>query len=333
LRKRLTIALIALLTVFTVGTFGNALLLRLPLLDAFYFTVVTLSTVGYGEIYPVTPESKLFTSILILIGIGILAIALETIVEGVTRRSVMEILKPKAPSRKLLEKHFIICGSGRIGQIIIDELKRTGEKFVVVESNPEVARELSEKGVPVIEGSPLEEETLRKAGIERAKGLATVLDQDSDNVFITITAKTLNPNIYVVAKVSNREVMDKVYKVGADRVVAPELEGGKIMARALTSPHMVEVLETLALTRDVEIAHFRIDETSELTHKTLTESKLEEESGAKIFAICRREGVEVTPSPESTLESGCILLAIGRRDQIKRLEELLAGKAERFKRL
>jgi len=333
LRKRLTIALIALLTVFTVGTFGNAFLLRLPLLDAFYFTVVTLSTVGYGEIYPVTPESKLFTSILILIGIGILAIALETIVEGVTRRSVMEILKPKAPSRKLLEKHFIICGSGRIGQIIIDELKRTGEKFVVVESNPEVARELSEKGVPVIEGSPLEEETLRKAGIERAKGLATVLDQDSDNVFITITAKTLNPNIYVVAKVSNREVMDKVYKVGADRVVAPELEGGKIMARALTSPHMVEVLETLALTRDVEIAHFRIDETSELTHKTLTESKLEEESGAKIFAICRREGVEVTPSPESTLESGCILLAIGRRDQIKRLEELLAGKAERFKRL
>ncbi|RLI27348.1 MAG: potassium channel protein [Candidatus Hecatellales archaeon] len=333
MRKRLTIALIALLTVFTVGTFGNAFLLRLPLLDAFYFTVVTLSTVGYGEIYPVTPESKLFTSILILIGIGILAIALETIVEGVTRRSVMEILKPKAPSRKLLEKHFIICGSGRIGQIIIDELKRTGEKFVVVESNPEVARELSEKGVPVIEGSPLEEETLRKAGIERAKGLATVLDQDSDNVFITITAKTLNPNIYVVAKVSNREVMDKVYKVGADRVVAPELEGGKIMARALTSPHMVEVLETLALTRDVEIAHFRIDETSELTHKTLTESKLEEESGAKIFAICRREGVEVTPSPESTLESGCILLAIGRRDQIKRLEELLAGKAERFKRL
>jgi voltage-gated potassium channel len=325
-RKRLIAALVALLIVFAVGTFGNAVLLGLPLLDAFYFTVVTLSTVGYGEIYPVTQESKLFTSILILIGIGTLAIALETIVEEITRRRVMDLLKPKMPEKGLLENHFIICGYGRIGQIIVDEFSRMGEKFVVVESNPEVVRELSGKGIPVVEGSPLEEETLKKAGIGKAKGLATVLDEDSDNVFLTITAKTLNPNLYVVAKVSNREVIDKVYRVGADRVVAPELEGGKMLARALTSPHVIEVLETLALTKDVEIAHFRVDETSALARKTITESKLEEQSGAKIFAICHRDSLEITPKPETTLESGCIILAIGRRDQIKKLEQILAGK-------
>ncbi|MHC1589471.1 MAG: potassium channel family protein [Candidatus Hecatellaceae archaeon] len=325
-RKRLIFAMAALFMVFAVGTIGNSVLLRLHLLDAFYFTVVTLSTVGYGEIYPVTPESKLFTSMLILIGIGILAVALETIVEEVTRRSVMEVLKPKAPEKKLLENHYIICGYGRIGQIIVSELSRTGEKFVVVERDPEVVRELSEKGIPVIEGSPLEEETLRRAGVEKAKGLATVLDEDSDNVFITITAKALNPHIYVVTKVSNREVIDKVYKVGADRVVAPELEGGKMLARALTSPHVIEVLETLALTKDVEIAHFRINEASTIAQKTLTESKLEEQSGAKIFAVCHKDGLDITPRPETILKSGCILLAIGKRDQIKKLEQILAGR-------
>jgi voltage-gated potassium channel len=244
-------------------------------------------------------------------------------VEEVTRRSVMEVLKPKAPEKKFLENHYIICGYGRIGQIIVSELSRAGEKFVVVERNPEVVREISEKGIPVIEGSPLEEETLRRAGVEKAKGLATVLDEDSDNVFITITAKTLNPRIYVVTKVSNREVIDKV---GADRVVAPELEGGKMLARALTSPHVIEVLETLALTKDVEIAHFRIDEASAVVQKTLTESKLEEQSGAKIFAVCHKDGLDITPKPETILKGGCMLLAIGKRDQIKKLEQILAEK-------
>ena len=323
IRRRLIIAFIAVCSVFAVGTIGNSILLNLSLMDAFYFTVVTISTVGYGEIYPTTTESKIFTTVLIIFGIAILAVTLETLVEEITRRSVMEALRVKEPEAKTLENHYIICGYGRVGQIVVRELQKLREKFVVVEKNPEVVKNLVEKGIPAIEGSALDEETLKRAGIERARGLVTALGKDSDNVFITITAKTLNPKIYVVVRVSDENVIDKVYRVGADRVVSPELEGGKMLARALTHPHVVEAIESLTLTRGVEVAYFRVGDESAIAGKRLAEAELEEQTGAKIMAICRRGDVEFRPGPESIIEKGCMVIAIGSRDQIKRLEEIL----------
>ncbi|RLI28341.1 hypothetical protein DRO53_01280 [Candidatus Bathyarchaeota archaeon] len=328
IRFRFILLMVAVVAVFLTGTVGYAYMLGLPLLDSFYFTVVTISTVGYGEIYPTTPESRLFTTILIIIGIGVLAVALETITEELARRSVAEVLGVKEPKRKQLENHYIICGYGRVGQIVARELERLGEKYVVIERSPQLAKSLSEKGIPVIEGSALEEEVLRRAGIEKAKGLITVLGKDSDNVFITITAKTLNPNLYVVARVSDENVIDKVYKVGADRVISPELEGGKMLARALTHPHIVEMIESLTLARDIEVAYFHVGEEYAMAGKKLVEAELEKKSGAKIMAICRQGNVEVRPRPETVIDKGCVVLAIGNRDQIRRLEKLLTEKRE-----
>ncbi len=319
IRKRIIVAIALIAVLLVVGTLVYSSMLNLSLLDAFYFTVVTVSTVGYGEIYPTTPESKLFTSILIILGIGALAVALETVAEEIAKMGVREALKPKEPDRRLLENHYIVCGYGRVGRIVVDELMRLGEKLVVIDKDPEVVRVLREKGIPVVEGSALEEEVLKKAGIEKAKGLAAVVGSDSDNVFITVTAKTLNPKIYVVARVSDETVMDKIYRVGADRVISPELEGGRMLARSLTHPHLVDVINRLTLTRAIELAQFRISEGSEARDMSI--SKLEDKTGAKIMAICDREGVKTKPEPSQTLEPGCIIFALGNKNQIRKLEE------------
>ncbi|OYT55469.1 MAG: potassium channel protein [Candidatus Hecatellales archaeon ex4484_218] len=305
-----------------VGVIGYSILLNLTLLDAFYFTVVTISTVGYGEIYPTTPASKIFTSVIILVGIGALALALETATEEILKRSVKEIVgKPEI--RKPLENHYIVCGYGDIGEVVVEELKRSGEPFVVIEKNEEVIRELAEKKIPVIQGDALKEETLKEAGILKAKGIAATFERDVDNLFLVITAKSLKPDIYVVARANHAETIDKMYKVGADSVISPELEGGRMIAKALIRPFILDLLDRITLTKDMDILQICIPSDSRLEGKTLSEAKIEEKTGAKILALSQEGKVNVKPTPDTILHKGNVLLMVGKPEQLKKLQELL----------
>jgi len=305
-----------------VGVIGYSILLNLTLLDAFYFTVVTISTVGYGEIYPTTPASKIFTSVIILVGIGALALALETATEEILKRSVKEIVgKPEI--RKPLENHYIVCGYGDIGEVVVEELKRSGEPFVVIEKNEEVIRELTEKKIPVIQGDALKEETLKEAGILKAKGIAATFERDVDNLFLVITAKSLKPDIYVVARANHAETIDKMYKVGADSVISPELEGGRMIAKALIRPFILDLLDRITLTKDMDILQICIPSDSRLEGKTLSEAKIEEKTGAKILALSQEGKVNVKPTPDTILHKGNVLLMVGKPEQLKKLQELL----------
>ena len=309
-------------TILFVGVIGYSILLNLTLLDAFYFTVVTISTVGYGEIYPTTPASKIFTSVIILVGIGALALALETATEEILKRSVKEIVgKPEI--RKPLENHYIVCGYGDIGEVVVEELKRSGEPFVVIEKNEEVIRELTEKKIPVIQGDALKEETLKEAGILRAKGIAATFERDVDNLFLVITAKSLKPDIYVVARANHAETIDKMYKVGADSVISPELEGGRMIAKALIRPFILDLLDRITLTKDMDILQICIPGDSRLEGKTLSEVKIEEKTGAKILALSQEGKVNVKPTPDTILHKGNVLLMVGKPEQLKKLQELL----------
>ena len=305
-----------------VGVIGYSILLNLTLLDAFYFTVVTISTVGYGEIYPTTPASKIFTSVIILVGIGALALALETATEEILKRSVKEIVgKPEI--RKPLENHYIVCGYGDIGEVVVEELKRSGEPFVVIEKNEEVIRELTEKKIPVIQGDALKEETLKEAGILKAKGIAATFERDVDNLFLVITAKSLKPDIYVVARANHAETIDKMYKVGADSVISPELEGGRMIAKALIRPFILDLLDRITLTKDMDILQICIQSDSRLEGKTLSEAKIDEKTGAKILDLSQEGNVNVKPTPDTILHKGNVLLMVGKPEQLKKLQELL----------
>lgn len=312
-------------TIIGVGVVGYSFLLNLPLLDAFYFTIVTISTVGYGEIYPTTPASKLFTSFLILVGIGALAIALETITGEILRRSVREAMgKPEI--KKPLEDHYIICGYGDIGEVVVEELKRMEENFVVIEKDEKVVKELFEKGIPVIHGDVLREETLKEAGILKAKGIATVFNSDVDNVFVAITAKALKPDIYVVARANHAETIEKMYKVGVDSVISPEVEGGRMIAKALAKPFILDLLDRIALTKDFDILQLCIHPESKLEGKTIGESEIEKKTGAKILALSKAGKVEVKPSSNTVLSRGDILLLVGKSEQLKKFQEFFQGK-------
>ncbi|RLI04992.1 hypothetical protein DRO26_03550 [Candidatus Bathyarchaeota archaeon] len=324
-RRRLFISLLLLPTVIGIGVVGYSYLLNLSLIDAFYFTIVTISTVGYGEIYPTTPASKIFTSALIIVGIGVLAVALETVTEEILRRSVKEIVgKPEI--KKLPTNHYIICGYGDIGQVVVEELRKTGENFVVIEKNEEIARELQEKGIPVVQGDALKEETLKEAGILNAKGVAAIFGNDVDNVFVTITAKSLKPDIYVVARANHAETIDKMYKVGADSVISPELEGGRMVAKSLVKPFILDLLDRLILTKDLDVLQFCIPSDSKLEGKKICECGIEEKTGAKILALSKDGEVKVRPDPNTVLSEGNVLLLIGKSDQLKKIQELFQEK-------
>lgn len=321
MRRRLWVSLFVLVSAFVIGVIGYSILLNLPILDAFYFTVVTISTVGYGEIYPATPASRVFTSILIIVSLGSLAIFLETFSEEILRRSIIEVVG-KPVIKKPLENHYIVCGYGDIGRVIVEELMKTGESYVVIDEDEKVVQELIKKGVSVIHGDALKEETLKEAGIMKAKGIATAFGEDIQNVFLVITAKALNPRIYAVARVNHVETIDKMYKVGADIVISPEVEGGRMIAKALVKPFILNIIDRMVLSRDVDAIQFYICPHSELEGKTMEAAKIETKTGVKVVALTHDGKVKVMPSSDTVLSKGDVLLLIGNKEQIEKFRKL-----------
>ncbi|MBY0232349.1 MAG: potassium channel protein [Gemmataceae bacterium] len=314
-----------------VGTLGYWLIEKeYTLFDSFYMTVITLTTVGYGETHPLSTAGRWFTIFLLLGGVFSLFYAATEIVRAVVSGEVQEQLGRRRMERALagLAGHVIVCGYGRMGRFVCREFSRQGVRFVVIDRDPSLLADFGVAGGMAIVGDATSDETLKRAGVDRARGLVTVAPHDADNLYITMSARLLNAKLHIVARAEGEGAEAKLARAGADRVVSPYALGGSQIAQAVTRPTVLDFIELAMRTEHLELQleQVRVEEGSTLAGKSLAESKVRADLGLIVVAIKKAGGELVqTPTPETRLEEQDILIALGRRDRLVQLEKLAAG--------
>jgi voltage-gated potassium channel len=319
----------ALAAAIVFGTIGFHLVEGWTLADSLYVTVQTLTTVGYGDIPPHTPRGRAFAVIVMLIGAGGVALFVSTIVQSVVQSELISTFGQRRLSKKMskLHDHYIICGSGRVGSHLVRDLLRANESFVVIENDQQRAAEFSQRGVNVVVGDATLEESLRDVGVEHARGLAACLPNDADNVYVVLTARDLNPKLRIVARAAEEQAEAKLLRAGANHVVAPTIIGGHRMAVALTKPAVSEFMDSITANElGLGFEQVEVDAASTLVGQELRSTPIRAELDVVIVSIRRQSGeVFFNPAADTTIESGDILIAIGRADALTRLNHLARG--------
>ncbi len=305
-------------------------------LDALYFSIVTISTVGYGDYVPKTELGKLITAMYILFGVGIGLYALGSVAEFFIGGYFKKTNQMRNMDKRIkhLKNHYIICGYGRSGKVVADKLEKSGAKYIVIDNNAELLEnELEDNpNFNYIVGDATLDDILLKAKIKEAKGLISTVSRDSDNVYITLSAKRLNPNLYVIAKADERVAMDKLLIAGADRVVSPYIIGGLRMAELALKPDILDFVSTFMsiakyeYDEDLEIRKITIEEGSLLSGKSLSETNIRQESGATIIGVKKNNELITNPSPDVIINTGDVLYAFGTTEQLDNLEKIVKNK-------
>ncbi len=305
------------------GTAGYWLVAGKSLLDAFYATVLTLSTLGVEAGPPPGSGAKVFTVSLILFGVVALFTAIGVGTEVVASGELGRWLRMNQVSRSIsrLSGHYVICAYGRVGRAVMEELQRRNYTVVVIESKPELEPMLAEHGVRYIPGDAADETVLRQAGIERARGLICAVDSDAANVFITLTARALNPGLRIVARASERTSIDKLMRAGADEVVSPYGLTGRRMAVLAVQPSVLEVLDLLNLGSDIRLEEVAIRAGTHLDSLTIAEARARY-AGVAILAL-KKPGSEVSANPrhEVRLVPGDLIVALGPTEILNRMAD------------
>lgn len=326
--KRLRTSFAVLILIAATGTLGYRFIEEIPLFDAFYMTIITISTVGFFEIKPLSPEGRILTIFIIAASISIgtysVSMIMQVMVEGEMRRRFEKRKMEKQISR--LKDHFIVCGFGRIGKIICEELHADRIAFVVIEQEPSAVEQIEEKGFLSLQTDAASREALTKAGIMNAKGLVTAVSSDADNVFIILTAKELRPDIFILSRSSDIKHESQLIRAGASRVVSPYLIGGRRMAQVLKRPTVVDFIDVATVDSQLGlvIEEAKVGPGSHLIGKNLIESNLRNDFGVIIVAIKKLSGQMVfNPLPSEKLGGGDVIVAIGKKEDLKRMNEVL----------
>ena len=303
------------------GSVGYWLIEGFSPLDSVYQTVITVSTVGFGEVRPLSPAGKVFTVLLITFGIGVATYAAAQIGHLVVGGELRELLGRRRVRQRVsrLQGHYIICGFGRMGRVVAQDLEAKGARFVVVERDPQRARQALNLGYLVLEGDATEEDVLADAGVERARGLAATLDDDPQNLYLVVTAKSLNPSLFVVAKALTEAGARKLRAAGADKTVSLYELGAKRMAMALLRPQVTEFLDLTVGSEKVFIEGVEVGEGSPLAGRSLGQLELRRRFGITVIAARRGDELLVSPGPEFTPKPGDVLFVIGTEENLKRV--------------
>lgn len=320
-RSRLPVLIVMLAIGY--GTAGYWLVESKSLLDAFYATVLTLSTVGVGTDSPPGPGGKVFTVSLILFGVVALFTAIGVGTEVVASGELGRWLRMNQVTRSIghLSGHYVICAYGRVGRAVMEELVRHNYIPVVIESKPELEPLLEEHGVRYISGDPADETVLRQAGIERARGLICAVDSDAANVFITLTARALNPDLRIVARASDRASVDKLARAGADEVVSPYGLTGRRMAILAVQPSVLEVLDLLNLGSDIRLEEVAVRAGTHLDSLTIAEARARY-AGVAILALKKPQSdISANPDQEVHLAPGDLIVALGPAEILNRMAD------------
>jgi len=326
---RIRNALIALVLAVLFGTVGFTLIEGWPLSDSLYVTVQTLTTVGYGDLPPHTAAGRAFAVIVMLMGVGGVALAASTIVQSVVQSELVSAFGQRRQSKKMskLHDHYIICGSGRVGSHLIRDLQATQKPFVVIENDPQRAAEFTQREITVLVADATLEESLREAGVDRARGLAACLPNDADNIYVVLTARDLNPNLRIVARAAEEQAEAKLLRAGANHVIAPTIIGGHRMAVALTKPAVSEFMDSITANElGLGFEQVEVDAASHLAGKELRSTPIRSELDVVVISIRRHKGeIIFNPSGDCQIETGDILIAIGRSDSLTKLNQLARG--------
>jgi voltage-gated potassium channel len=311
-----------------IGTFGyEAIEEDYTLFDALYMTIITLSTIGYSEVHPLSPAGRVFTICLILGGVFTFFYAATEVIRTVVSGEIQEALGRQRMERNLAElrNHLIVCGFGRMGRLVCHEFAAQRLPFVVIERQADLLDKFDLPHGVALHGDATADEVLKHAGIERARALVTVVASDADNLYITMSARLLNERLLIVARAADAGSEAKLLRAGASRVVSPYHIGGARMAQAVLRPTVVDFIELATSTEHVElqIEEARIGPGSSLAGKPLKDSQIRQEFGIIVVAIKKATGKMVfNPAPDAVLEVGDILVAIGDRPHLDRLETL-----------
>ena len=326
MNRRTFWALGILLSVFIVGTLGYMFVEGWNLLDSLYMTTITIGTVGFGEVHPLSATGRLFTIGLIIAGVGALGFAFGQLVEFFFEGRIQEILEGRRMGRRLesLSGHTVVAGFGRVGSVVARSLADEGAPFVIIDLADESEVAAREADWLFVRGDATEEEVLDEAGIRRAGSIVTCLSADAENLFVTVTARALNPDVFIVARSSHESTEAKLLKAGANRTITPNVIGGRRMASMVLHPTVSDYLDIVSSGAGVE---FRLQEIelgpeSCFAGLSLTEARIREITGAQVVAILKADGtVDANPSAASVLVPGERLVVLGTLDQVAVLAE------------
>ena len=325
---KLKISLLLLFATIGFGTGGYILFEDMPPFEAFYMTLITISTVGFSEVRPLSDIGRMITIIIIVLGISLMTYTLGQFARIFVEGELRKVLGRRKLEKQImdLKDHYIICGYGRIGAFIAKELKAEGIPTVVIEQDPATIESLESERVLYLNLDATSDEALLEAGLKKAKGLVTAVSSDADNVFIALSAKELRPDIFILARASDATNERKLLRAGATRVVCPYQMGARRMAEILHKPTVVDYLDQTMVSNELglQMEEARIDEGSPLTGKTVMSSKLRQDFGVIIIAIKRKSGEMVyNPGANEVFSAGDVIIVIGKRDELRRMESLL----------
>jgi len=326
--RRFFYALAAMAGVLTIGTVGFHAALDEGWLQAFYRSVVSSSLTGLDTV-PKNDAARVLTIFLVLAGISIFAYIGSLVVEAIAR-GVIGGLWAERRRRKAIEAlrdHYIICGFGRVGRRVAEEFRHEGAQFVVLDFSIEAKAAAEEENVLFMEGNGTDDEDLRTAGLERARGLIAASDDDADNLYITLSARAANPGLLIVARASNEDASKKLKLAGADRIVQPYQAAGRVMANLMLRPQVTAFVDvvTSASGSDLRFEEIEVTTASGQGGKSIKDLDIRKETGALIVALRKRDGTfDTTPTPEAVLNVGDILIAAGTEEELRALESLFA---------
>jgi len=329
LRQRLLWLGGAIAFVLATGTIGFTLIEGYDPFDAFYMTLTTITTVGYGEIQTLSRAGRVFNSFVIVFGVTTLFFAIGAMTQTVIEMELGEFFGKRRMKRMIdkLEKHYIVCGYGRVGRAATRELQQAGVPLVVVDRNPDKVERAIRDGAAAFCGDSTQDATLTDSGVGRAKGLIAALATDADNLFLILSAKTLNEKLKVAARVGDEEAEAKLRRAGADTVFAPYTNAGHQLALSLVRPHVVQFLDaaTAGIGLDVCLEQIRVSGGSELASKSLKQVQLRRDLGVIVLAIRKAGGQMLfNPPADAVLEGGDYLVVMGEHENVRKLETLLA---------
>ena len=298
------------------GAAGYMVIEGWPYMDALYMTVITLATVGYGEVHEISLKGRLFTVILIFLGVGFFLYVVGNVIQFLVEGRIREVLGRRVLDKQIskLKNHFIVCGYGRMGQALCTYLIQKYLDVIVIEQNPDRVPVMDKDGILYIVGGATDEATLIKAGIKRARGIISVLGTDADNVFLVLIAKRLNPEIFVVARANQNESEKTLYAAGTDKVVSPFVLGARRMAHAILRPTVIHFLELAFAdeSTDIHVEEIPVSVSSKIVGVSLQESGLRQDFDVIIISIKKADGTMCyNPKASYQFEAGDTIVAVG----------------------
>ena len=330
--SRLRIAILLVVLVIVTGVLGYRFLADYPWFDALYMTIITLTTVGYLEVHPLSPTGRGFTMALLVAGVGIVLYTVVTLAESVVAGEFQRVFGRRRMEQRIaaLRAHYVVCGFGRIGEVVCRELRAKPVPFVVIEHDAERVRTAEAAQYLVLHGDATHEATLLMAGVQQAQGLFAALPNDAANVFVTLTAKELNPRLQVIVRAETEHSVRILRHAGADQVVSPYAIGGHRMAQAALRPAVVDVIDlaTHSQNLDIRLEELGVPPQSPCAGMVLRDSGLRERFGVIVVAIKRAADTMIfNPAPEERIEAGDRLVVLAEAARFKAVEEHISGQA------